>query len=293
MSASTVTVLSEIACRLGEGPTYDPASGTLFWFDILERKLLERPFPKGDTLVHDLPVMASALAVVDGRRQLLVTEAGLQLRDTASGRLSMLAEVEADRPDTRSNDARVHPSGALWFGTMGKNAERKAGSIYWFFKGEVRRLYPEISIPNAICFSPDGSVAHFADTAKNLLFRVTCDPDTGLPTSEPELFIDWRRKEGGLDGAVVDAEGILWNARWGAGALDAWSPSGERLRTIEIPARQSSCPAFVGRNANRIAVTSAWQGMDDAARSADPGAGKTFLVDVVVRGRFEPRVLLV
>ena len=292
MSESPVSILSDIACRLGEGPVYDPASRTFFWFDILEKKLLEKPFPVGETRVHALPVMASAMAVVDDKRQLLVTEKGLMLREAASGRLSTLVEVEADRPDMRSNDARVHPSGALWFGTMGKNAEHKAGSIYWFFKGEVRRLYPEISIPNAICFSPDGKMAHFADTARNLLFRVSCDPDTGLPTSEPRVFIDWRRKEGGLDGAVVDAEGVLWNARWGAGALDAWSPSGERLHTTEIPARQSSCPAFVGDRADRIAVTSAWDGLNDAARRADPEAGKTFLVDVDVKGRFEPRVRL-
>lgn len=290
MSEANVAVLSETVCHLGEGPTYDPATDTLYWFDIVERKLLEKCMSDGETVVHELPVMASALAVVDGDRQCLITETGLQIRDKASGALAILAEVEADRPETRSNDARVHPCGALWFSTMGKAAERKAGAIYWYFKGELRRLFPDISIPNAICFSADGRVAHFADTAKNLLFRMTCDPATGLPTGDPELFIDWRGKKGGLDGAVIDADGVLWNARWGAGALDAWSPAGELLRTIEIPARQPSCPAFVGADAGRIAVTSAWEGMDAAARDADPHAGKTFLVDVAVKGRFEPRM---
>lgn len=292
MSAVSVSILSDVACHLGEGPTYDPGSGKLFWFDILGGKLLEKAFPDGETVAHDLPFMASALAVVDEARQLVFSESGLHLRDVATGGLSMLAEIEADRPENRSNDARVHPCGAFWLGTMGKKAERKAGAIYWFFKGELRRLFPDISISNAICFSPDGRIAYFADTAKNIMFRVDCDPETGLPTGEPALFIDWRGREGGLDGAVVDADGVVWNARWGGAALDAWSPQGERLRTIPLPARQASCPAFVGPGADRIAVTSAYEGMDDIARKVDPEAGKTFLVDLAVKGRFEPRVLI-
>src|SRR5690606_6013891 len=68
VSESPVSILSDIACRLGEGPVYDPASRTFFWFDILEKKLLEKPFPVGETRVHALPVMASAMAVVDDKR---------------------------------------------------------------------------------------------------------------------------------------------------------------------------------------------------------------------------------
>ena len=122
--------------------------------------------------------------------------------------------------------------------------------------------------------------------------RVDCDPATGLPSGEPKVFHDQRKDKGGLDGSVVDAEGVLWNARWGAASLDAYSPDGKRIRSIAIPAKQSSCPAFVGPKADRIVVTSAWQGYDAKARERDPEAGKTFLVDLPVKGRFEPRVAL-
>src|SRR3546814_7772698 len=74
----------------------------------------------------------------------------------ASGRLSLHAALEADNLATRSNDGRVHPCGALWIGTMGKRAETGAGSLYWFFRGELRRLFSGISIINSIAFSPDG-----------------------------------------------------------------------------------------------------------------------------------------
>ncbi|TIW15232.1 MAG: SMP-30/gluconolactonase/LRE family protein, partial [Mesorhizobium sp.] len=31
----SVSVLSDHICELGEGPSYDPATDTLFWFDIV------------------------------------------------------------------------------------------------------------------------------------------------------------------------------------------------------------------------------------------------------------------
>ena len=292
MDDTTVSVFSEHACHLGEGPTYDPATGAVWWFDILGKRLLEKRWPNGDTLVHDLPEMASALAVAEDGQHAVFTETGICLRDARDGSLKLIAAIEADDRSTRSNDARVHPSGALWGGTMGKKAEKGAGSIYWFFRGEVRRLFPAISIPNSICFTPDGKTAYFADTKTNILYRVACDAATGLPRGEPELFLDHGGKEGGIDGSVVDADGLIWNARWGSGALDCYDSGGTRLRRISIPARQSSCPAFVGPKADRIVVTSAWEGMDESARRADPQAGMAFLVDLPVNGRHEPRIAI-
>jgi len=291
VSSATVSIFCDHVCELGEGPSYDPVRDRLFWFDIRGRKLLEKAWPNGDTIVHDLPEMASAIAMVDTDRQLLFTETGLFIRHESDGRLERHREIEAGNPVTRSNDARVHPCGAFWLGTMGKRAEPKAGAIYWHRGGEVRQLFPDMTIPNSICFSPDGETAYFADTEEGILFSVDCDPQTGLPTGEPRLFVDRRGMEGGADGSVVDAEGRLWNACWGAGALDCYAPDGALVERVAMPARQVSCPAFVGPDARRLVVTSAWQGMSADARLADPEAGRTFLVDIDVPGQFEPRAL--
>jgi sugar lactone lactonase len=217
-------------------------------------------------------VMASVLAVIDETSQLLATEDGLYVRRLSDGRLALHTPLEADNALTRSNDGRVHPSGALWVGTMGRNAERGAGAIYRLHRGELTRLYAGVTIPNAICFSPDGA--------------------TAMPLGDPQILYDHRGGSGGLDGAVVDAQGLIWNARWGSGCIDVYSPAGLRVRTIRVPAKQSSCPAFVGKNFDRLLVTSAWEGMDDAAKADDPHHGHTFLLDVGAIGRPEPRVIL-
>jgi len=285
------TVLSAERCHLGEGPTYDAATDTAWWFDILERKLFEAQVASGSVKVHSLGKMASALARIDGERQLIVAEDGLYIRSVADGRISLFAAVEADNHKTRSNDARVHPSGTLWFGTMGRKAEPRAGAIYALHRGRISRLYPDITIPNAICFSADGTIGYFANTAVNLMLRVPLDAATGLPIGDPVTFIH-HRGLGGIDGAVVDADGLIWNARWGGGCIDVYDTSGRRQRSLRVPARQSSCPAFVGRDFSRLLVTTAWEGMDDAARAADPEHGCTFILDVASRGRSEPDVKL-
>jgi sugar lactone lactonase YvrE len=286
----SVEILCDIACELGEGPVFEPETGTLWWFDIVNRKLVSTGLKdgrkKGIVIFRDLPEMASVVARVDDARQLLATETGLYLRNRRTGALTLHAPIEADNAATRSNDGRVHPCGALWIGTMGKKAETGAGAIYWHLRGEVRRLYASISIPNSICFSPSGDAAYFTDSMDNRMMRVACDPATGLPKGEPEIFFDNRGDKGALDGSVCDGDGVVWNARWGAGSLDAYSPQGERIRSIAIGAKQTSCPALVG--GGRIAVTSAFQGMDWQRRAGDPRAGFTFLVDAGASDRSEP-----
>lgn len=285
-------VVSNMPLELGEGPTYDPETGTAWWFNITGKQLIEWHMESDALRVHALPEMASVLAMVDGDTQMIVTESGLHLRDIKTGALARSLDIEADNPATRSNDGRVHPCGALWFGTMGKGAEARAGTIYHVFKGAVTPLFPGIGIPNAICFSPDGTIAYFADTQTDRLMRVSIDPLTALPAGEPVLLLDHSAEEGGLDGAVVDAEGRIWSACWGGGRIDVYTSEARHLKSYAVPAGQTSCPAFVGAKADRLLVTSAAQGLDEAARAKDRMAGFTFLLDIAVKGRFEPKMAI-
>src|SRR6185437_15329194 len=125
----TLTLSAE-RCHLGEGPTSDATTATAWRFDILENKLFESHLASGSIKVHALGRMASALARIDAERQLIVAEDGLYIRSIADGRMSLFAALEPGNPALRSNDARVHPSGTLWFSTMGRKAEPRAGAIH-------------------------------------------------------------------------------------------------------------------------------------------------------------------
>lgn len=291
MEEVPTSVLSAEHCHLGEGPTYDVATDTAWWFDIREGRLFEAHLGTGAIRIHSLGRMASALGRIDDERQLVVAEDGCYIRNVADGAMTLFCPIEADNPATRSNDCRVHQSGTFWIGTMGRKAERGLGAIYALHRGKISTLFPGISIPNSICFSPDGTTAYFTDTARAVLYAVPLNPATGLPRGEPEVLLR-HTGIGGLDGSVCDADGQIWNACWGASRVDVYSPQGERLRSLRVPARQASCPAFVGADLSRLLVTSAWQDMDAEARAADPQAGCTFLLQASARGRAEPDVKL-
>lgn len=277
-------------CELGEGPTFDPHNQTAWWFDILQQKLFEYRLNDNQIKQHDLPFTASALARIDAERQLLHTETGLYIRNINTGELSLHLALEADRPDLRCNDARVHPSGAFWLGTMGWNAETGAGSIYHYRAGELRLLYSDISISNAICFSPDGATAYFADTGRRKVMRVAVDPQNGLPIGEPELYLNEFPAGASPDGAVIDDQGNIWIALWGGSQIAGYTPQGEMLTSIVLPASQPSCPAFIGPDARQMLVTSAAVGIDKTEQ--EDQSGKTFIVDLPFKGRFEPDVLI-
>ncbi len=282
-----MVALDEHRLELGEGPGYDPATDLAWWFDIPARRLFTRRMAGGTTQLHDLPLTASAMAVTLGGRHLLLAEDGLYLRDPGTGALDLHVAVEADNPATRSNDARVHPSGAFWISTMGWNAETGAGSFYRYHRGKVERLWDGITIPNATCFAPDGGAAYLCDTPQRRIMRVATDPADGWVLGKPQVFVE------GLhwpDGAVTDAAGNLRVAIFGTGEVLGFAPDGQPCGSFHLPARNLTCPAFVGPGAREMLVTSALYGLDAEARAASPQAGATFLTPISFAGRFDPPV---
>ncbi|MFN3280810.1 MAG: SMP-30/gluconolactonase/LRE family protein, partial [Tabrizicola sp.] len=233
--------------------------------------------------------MVSAAGWLDAGHLVIASEIGLLRFELASGRHEVL--VHAGSPSTRSNDGRADRQGGFWFGLMGKRAEPGAGSIWRWHRGELRRLFAGITIPNALCFTPDGRAAHFADTAKGQVMKVALDGE-GWPVGEPEVWLDLTPEGLNPDGAVVDGEGLFWNAQWGAGRVAAYAPDGRFLRAVETPgAPQSSCPAFGGTDMKTLFVTTALEHMDDAARKAHPASGQVFAFPGIARGLPEPQVL--
>ncbi len=71
---------------------------------------------------------------------------------------------------------------------MGRHAEREGRTIYALSRRRGGAAFPGITIPNAICFSPDGAFGYFADTAADRLYRVRLDPTTGLPLEPPSVL---------------------------------------------------------------------------------------------------------
>ncbi|MGY9048210.1 hypothetical protein P775_26985 [Puniceibacterium antarcticum] len=278
-------IYSDSICQLGEGALWHPQTHMLYWFDILGKRLYARD-GRGQ-VQWDFDRMCSAAGWIDDTTLLIASERDLFTFDTVTGSEAILCPLEVDNDVTRSNDGRADPWGGFWIGTMGKKAEAGAGAIYRFYKGELRLLYPDITISNAICFAPGGAYAYFADTTTGMIRRVMLDGE-GWPAGEPEPWIDLRAEGLHPDGAVCDSQGNLWNAQYGAGRVACYSPEGKFMTALGVAAAQSTCPAFGGADLSTLFVTSAAHG----AAEDDRLAGVTFALPTGFRGQAAHRVVL-
>lgn len=272
-------IYDDTKCQLGEGPLWHPERQELFWFDILGMQL------RSKARHWQFEEHVSAAGWVDRDSLLIASETRLFRFDLKTGHSDDLIELEADNSVTRSNDGRADPQGGFWIGTMGKQAEEKAGAIYRYFKGDLRKLFSDIQITNAICFAPSGKRAFFADTNTQKIMSVDLD-DEGWPASEPIVHIDLTGTDFRPDGAVVDLAGNLWSAQWGVGRVAGYDPDGAFIEAFDVPAIQSSCPAFGGAGMSTLFCTSAAVGRDGA------DDGKTFAFETAYQGQTEHCVLL-
>jgi sugar lactone lactonase YvrE len=276
------------ACELGEGPLWHPIREQLFWFDILHGTLHSQA--EGKAQSWSFPEMVSAAGWISRDEMIIASETALFRFNLETGERGHLVDLEADDPKTRSNDGRADPQGGFWIGTMGKAegpGTPACGAIYRYYRGELRRLFAPIAIPNAISFPPGGKFACFTDTTTCRVLRVDLDAD-GWPKGEPQVFLDLGADGLFPDGAVFDATGIFWLAQWGAARVAAYAPDGSFLRAIPFDAPHTSCPAFGG---DTLYCTTALSGMDAGARAAHPHAGKTFMAKGVAQGQLEPQVI--
>ncbi len=277
-------------CELGEGPLWHPERQQLFWFDIIGKRLLTR---EGDAPRHwQFDEHVSAAGWVDRDTLLIASESGLWKFGLESGTQELIVALEADNTLTRSNDGRADPWGGFWIGTMGKQAQPRAGAIYRFYRGELRQLVPDITISNAICFAPDKSCAYYTDTTTKQVMRQSLAPGDGWPNGPASVFLDLNSDDLNPDGAVVDTQGNIWIAQWGAERVAAYSPAGDFLRAVGFAAKHTSCPAFGGDDLSTLFCTTAREGLVQDVLETQPTNGMVLAASDIGRGQSEHRVIL-
>ncbi|HTM78907.1 MAG TPA: SMP-30/gluconolactonase/LRE family protein [Devosia sp.] len=288
----TATLLIDSQCALGEGPFWHPLRQQLFFFDINAQKLFAAEANGEIANIWSFDEIVAAAAVIDHDTLALATETGLKRYDLLTGQTSLIVAIEAEDPTTRTNDSRVHPAGAFWIGTMRKQEEAAGGAVYHYRAGKLSVIRSNAKIPNATCFSPDGRIGYWTDTPTKQIIKCATDPATGLPVGEWTLFADVSDGRGYPDGAVVDSEGYLWNAKWGGNCVVRHAPDGSIDRIIEVPVSQVTCPAFGGPGLKTLFVTTANKNLSAEQLAAEKVAGGVFAIDLDIAGLPEALITL-
>jgi len=196
-----------------------------------------------------------------------------------------MVAIEAELRDNRMNDGYVDARGRFWAGTMGMGGAREKGTLYRLDPdGRVRRMLGPVSISNGLDWSPDNGTFYYTDLALSRIDQFDFDLATGaIKNRRP--FVEFPVEIGYPDGLIVDAEGFVWVALWEGGSLHRYSPDGRLDLIVPVPASQTTKCAFGGKNLQDLYVTSAWVGLDAAARAQQPHAGSLFRVRPGVSGK--------
>jgi sugar lactone lactonase YvrE len=273
--------------ELGEGPRWDADREELVSVDILPG-LMHRQCWENGALVESgttaLPAPLGCVAPSDDGGWLAVTGDGVLLESRRWAALATLEDVAADRGNdseggVRPNDGACGPDGDLLVGTMARNAAAGSGALWRVTAdGRARKLRGGCTIPNGIGWSPDGELMWWTDTSEGWIGAYRYEEcQESLPEPERRLPV----ADGSPDGLCVDAEGHLWVALWGAGAVIRLTPEGREVQRVHVPTGQPTAPCLGGPELRTLFITSAWTGVD---RRAEPLAGAIFAVEVDVPG---------
>ena len=275
-----------IAAGLAEGPCWWSERNILLWVDIEASRIgLFDPATGNNDFLY-LPAHVGAVVPTSVGDLLLATAAGLMRMDPSTGVVTLLLDPEVDRPGNRFNDGKCDPWGRFWAGTMAYDFESMAGAL-WRLDGDGRitRQRRQLTISNGLAWSQDRGTLYFIDspTLKVMAFPLT---SSGEIAAEPSICVqipeDW---DAVPDGMCIDAEGMLWIALFGGGAVTRWDPiSGQLLDRLALPCRQVTSCCFGGPHLDQLFMTTARREMDAAAIAAEPLAGGLFQADVGVKG---------
>jgi xylono-1,5-lactonase len=185
------------------------------------------------------------------------------------------------------NDVRVAPDGQVLVATADRLEVQPTGGLFAFRNGQGwLRLCGGITVGNGPAISPDGRTLYLADSPNGVIYayRLELNP---LLLLDKRVFATVTEAEGYPDGLAVDAEGCIWNARWGGSAIVRYSTAGRVLDRIAMPARYVTSCAFGNSDLATLFITTASRSVAGSDPSSDAG-GQLFQLKVPVPGTILP-----
>lgn len=262
----------------GEGPVWSASWGGLRWVDMLAGDVLTLR-EDGSVARRHLGPSVAALRPRAGGGMVVALQREFALVDNDEAEVRPLGELWTDA-DVRMNDGGCDPQGRFYCGTTTLAGIPGKGSLYRLDPdGRVSVVVPGVTVSNGLGWSPDGATAYYVDSDTQRVDAFDYEPQRVLSARRPLVRID--AAAGIPDGLTVDADGHLWLALFGGGAIRRYTPDGRLDGTVELPVTRVTACTFGGPRLDQLYITTSRLGLD---HEGEPEAGAVFRADVGVAG---------
>lgn len=269
--------------ELGEGPVWDETRERLLWVDIRRGVVYSGTLePAGTVSIQErirFEQTVGAVAVAENGDMLVAGATQLLVRHP-DGSVDAGPRILDAKVDRRLNDGKVDPSGRFVVGSLSLGAPSETETLVQVgVDGAVAIVDDDLTLSNGLAWTPSGKF-YSIDTMRQLVYVRDYADDGSL--GEREVFLTVA--DGYPDGMCLDAEEHLWIAIWGLGRVNRYSPAGELVQSVAIPAPHVSSVAFAGPDLATLVVTTATQDLSEEELARFPHSGHLFTIDVGVRG---------
>lgn len=286
MSTITPECVWEEPAILGEGPLWVERENSLYWVDVVGKKVHRYGLADRARKTWSFATEVTSLALRRRGGFVGTIRHAIALFDFSADTVTpqVLAELETDIPGNRFNDGKADAWGRFWTGTVDEANWRDAtGSLYRLNRDlSVQKIEGGYICSNGPAFSVDKKTFYHNETMKGLIYAFDLGADGEIRNKRE--FAKLEGDEGGPDGITVDAEDCLWVCHFGGGRVTRFSPKGERLQTLRLPAPNVTSCAFAGAGLDTLFITTARYGMNEADIRKQPLAGSLFACKPGVRG---------
>ena len=269
--------LTDAVAFHAEGPVWSVQWGGLRWVDMLAGDVLSLA-ADGTIGRRHVGSVAAALRPRSRGGAVIAVERGFALED-ADGSLTPLGELWTT-DSIRMNEGGCDPDGRFYCGSMDYDQRPGAGAMYRLDPdGDVTEVFADVTVSNGLEWSPDGSLAYYNDTPTHRVDVFDYDRESGLTNRRPFVRLP---DDGNPDGLTVDAEGGVWVALYGSGAVHRYAPDGALSEVVQVPTSQVTACTLGGPGLDQLFITTS---RENLAPEDDPLAGALFRAEVGVAGR--------
>ena len=285
MQAELIDIIP-VSNTLGEGITWDPRTGHLWWTDIHEYTLYRLHFDSRALHIFDLPEKLGSFGLtVDPNLLIGAFASGFYIFNPQRDHRDLIALICQSASGIRMNDGRLDRRGRFWAGSMVEDptlANGESGQLFSVERGRVRAHFDGVQISNGLSWNKAGHRMYFTDSPTQLIRSFDFDPDSG-DISDEKPFASLTG-DVAPDGAVVDAEDHYWSAIWGGGEVLRFTPNGRVAHRVAVDAPHVSCVEFAGPDLQSLCVTTAKWEMSPEGLDQHPNAGHMYIFKTDICG---------